>query len=116
MKAAARRVIVESPFAAETPELAARNRAYLAAALRDCLDRGEAPFASHGLYTLPGVLDDDVPEQRAKGIAAGLAWQPVADAVVVYADHGISAGMRTAIKAAHAEGMSVELRSLGSQP
>ena len=44
--------------------------AYARACVADCLRRGEAPIASHLLYTQPGVLDDDVPEERAQGIAS----------------------------------------------
>lgn len=49
-----RRVIVESPYAGDIE----RNMRYLRACLADCLRRGEAPFASHAIYTQPGVLDD----------------------------------------------------------
>ena len=41
-----RRVIVESPYAGDVE----RNIAYVRAAMRDCLMRGEAPLASHLLY------------------------------------------------------------------
>jgi hypothetical protein len=54
--------------------------------------RGEAPIASHLLF--PGILDDDVADERELGIKAGLAWLVIAEASVVYVDHGISAGMR----------------------
>ena len=64
-----RLVIVESPYAGDVEE----NVRYARACLADCLARGEAPFASHLLYTQPGVLDDDVPGERALGIAAGFA-------------------------------------------
>ena len=47
-------VILESPFAGDVK----RNTAYARAALRDSLLRGEAPIASHLLYTQDGVLDD----------------------------------------------------------
>jgi hypothetical protein len=67
---------------------------YLAACMSDCLHRDEAPFASHGLYTMPGVLDDTKPEERARGIAAGFAWRRVATATVIYLDLGWSDGMR----------------------
>lgn len=70
-----------------------QHQRYLAACLRDCLRRGEAPFASHGLYTLPGVLRDDVPEEREAGITAGFKWRRVADATVLYVDLGWSKGM-----------------------
>jgi hypothetical protein len=45
--------------------------------------RGEAPIASHLLYTQPGVLNDGVPAERAHGIEAGLAWLRAADAIGV---------------------------------
>lgn len=106
-----RLVILESPFAGDVE----RNVAYARRAMRDCLLRGEAPFASHLLYTQPGVLDDDVPEERAMGIEAGLCWgTAAADATVVYADHGISRGMQMGIDRAKAEGRPVEWRSLGA--
>ncbi|MEK7414304.1 MAG: hypothetical protein AAB263_13395, partial [Planctomycetota bacterium] len=79
-----RLVIVESPYAGDVE----RNVTYARAALADCLARGEAPIASHLLYTQPGVLDDLIPEQRTQGIQAGLAWARVADAAVFYVDHG----------------------------
>lgn len=103
-----RLVIVESPFAGDVEG----NTAYVRACMRDCLDRGEACFASHALYTLPGVLNDTDLEQRTRGIEAGLAWGKKADATVVYTDRGISAGMRLGIQRAHEEGRPVEYRTL----
>ena len=95
-----KRVIVESPFAAPTPEGIARNVDYLRACLRDCLMRGEAPFASHAIYTQPGVLRDEVPAERDHGIEAGFVWRSAAEATVVYTDRGTSRGMEYGIKAA----------------
>lgn len=103
-----RRVIIESPFAGDIDT----NQAYARAALRDCLLRGEAPLASHLLYTQPGVLDDSNPEERVHGIDAGLAWGCLADATVVYGDLGISTGMRYGIERAEREGRPVEYRQL----
>jgi len=103
-----RRVIVESPFAGDVE----RNIAYARAAVRDSLARGEAPIASHLLYTQPGVLDDDVPAERVWGIDAGLAWGAVSEATVVYTDLGISRGMQYGIEHARAAGRPVELRSI----
>jgi hypothetical protein len=107
-RSAAALVIVESPFAGDVEA----NVAYARAAMRDCLLRGEAPYASHLLYTQAGVLDDDVPEQRATGIEAGLAWGRLASKTVVYTDRGISSGMRLGIERAASEGRGVEYRSL----
>lgn len=107
-----RRVVVESPFAGETPERTEMNIRYARFCLRDCLLRGEAPIASHLLYTQPGVLDDKIPEQRKLGIEAGLTWGKLADASVVYTNLGISPGMELGIERARAEGRRVEFRYL----
>lgn len=103
-----RRVIVESPYAGDID----RNLRYLRAALRDCLMRGEAPFASHALYTQPGVLDDAIRAERQMGIEAGFAWRPAADATVVYTNLGITPGMQAGLDDAYARGRAIELRSL----
>jgi hypothetical protein len=100
-------VIIESPYAGDRE----RNARYVHACIADCLARGEAPFASHVLYTV--ALDDDVTEQRAAGIAAGLSWGAKADATVVYADLGISTGMRYGIEDAERRGRPIEYRALG---
>ena len=107
-----RLVIVESPYAAPTPEGIERNVAYARAALADCLGRGEAPYASHLLYTQPGVLRDEVPEQRRLGIEAGLAWGRYAAATAVYVDLGISSGMREGVQRAATQSRSIEIRRL----
>lgn len=107
-----RLVIIESPFAAPTQEDVDKNIEYARAAVRDSLSRGEAPIASHLLYTQPGILDDRIPTERQWGIDAGLAWRHVAEASVVYTDRGISKGMEYGIAAAKAAGRAVEYRSL----
>lgn len=103
-----RRVIIESPYAGDVE----RNIAYARACLRDCLLRGEAPIASHLLYTQPGVLDDNVLEERRLGIEAGLAWGDLAEATIVYTDHGISRGMQYGIDRAEQKGRPIEYRKL----
>lgn len=108
-----RRVIIESPFAADTQEGVERNLQYLRVCMNDCIAQGEAPFASHGLYTQPGVLNDRDREQRKLGIEAGLAWKDVAHATIVYTDLGISDGMRYGIEAAERIGQRVVYRSFG---
>lgn len=109
-----RLVVVESPFAHHKGDTAreAHTMRYLRAALADCLARGEAPFASHAIYTQEGVLDDWIPAEREKGIAAGFAWAAKADARVVYTDLGISKGMALGIKHAHVRRQEVEMRTL----
>jgi hypothetical protein len=74
--------------------------------------RGEAPIASHLLYTQPGILRDGDPAERQWGIDAGLAWGDRADATVVYTDRGTSRGMVYGINNADRAGRPVELRIL----
>lgn len=103
-----RRVVLESPYAGDVQF----NTAYARRALSDSLSRGEAPLASHLLYTQPGVLDDTKPDERAKGIAAGHEWIASAEALVVYKDLGLSPGMVKAINYANWLRIPVEYRTL----
>lgn len=94
-----------------------RNIRYAQECMRDCLQRGEAPFASHLLYTQENVLDDTIPEEREQGIQAGFAWRQLAAKTVVYTDLGISRGMEYGILDASKRGVPVEFRTLpGWQP
>jgi len=106
-----RRVIVESPYAGNLWQRFL-NRRYARRCMHDCFKRGEAPFASHLLYTQPGVLRDGVAIERARGIQAGLIWGSSASATVVYTDRGISAGMRRGIDAAVTADRAIEYRSI----
>jgi hypothetical protein len=115
-----KKVILESPFApGSRPVLGIdtffseeANVDYARRCLHDSLLRGEAPIASHLLYTQPGVLDDTIPEERALGIEAGLVWGDAAEATVVYLDHGVSRGMVFGVERAVREGRPVEFRVL----
>lgn len=101
-------VVIESPYAGDV----AANLDYARACMKDCLQRGEFPLASHLLYTQSGILDDTKPEERKLGIAAGLRWAEKADKTVVYIDRGISAGMALGIASAKVKGRVVEYRKL----
>ena len=105
-----RLVILESPYAGDVQ----LNVRYARACVRDCLFRGEAPIASHLLYTQDGILDDRVPFERTLGIEAGLAWHLAPDVTtVVYGDLGISNGMVGGIARALVHDNPVEYRYLG---
>lgn len=99
-------VILESPYAGDV----IKNEAYAKSAMLDCLAKGEAPFASHLLYTR--VLDDSIPSHRELGISANIAMQQVIKKMVVYIDKGISKGMLQAIEAAKDNGITIEYRNL----
>lgn len=84
------KVLLESPYAGDVE----RNVEYLKKCLMDSLNRNEAPFASHAIYTF--ILNDSIEEERLLGINAGLAWKEVADKHVFYIDYGMSTGMKYA--------------------
>lgn len=101
-------VILESPFAGDIEA----NIEYARKCMRDCFLKGEAPYASHLLYTQEGILDDNVPEERLLGIDAGLLWGNHAIKTVVYTDRGISKGMEYGIARAKEIGREIEFRVL----
>ena len=96
-------VILESPYCDAPPE-------YVHDCIADSLRRGEAPIASHVLYTT--ALDDAVWGEREAGISAGFAWRVFAARTVVYTDLGISSGMRFGIEHAESIGQEIVYRSL----
>lgn len=99
-------VIIESPHAGDLR----LNRRYLKQCILDCLYRREAPFASHGFYTM--VLKDEDSTQREIGMNAGWAWMRRSDLVAVYTNLGISDGMKKGVERAMAIGVPIEKRQL----
>lgn len=105
-------VVIESPLNAPTREGIEKNKEYAKRAMLDSLRRGEAPYASHLLFDQPGLLDDLNKEERKLGMRAGFAWGKRCDLVAVYADLGISDGMRRGIERALEHGQKVTYRYL----
>jgi hypothetical protein len=103
-----RRVIIESPYSGDV----ALNTDYARRAVADSVHRGEAPIASHLLFTQPGILNDLDPKERYLGMRAGWAWIDVADACVFYVDLGWSGGMRVARQRAIDSCKLIEVRKL----
>jgi hypothetical protein len=100
-------VIVESPFAGNV----ALNTEYARAALRDSLARGEAPIASHLLYTQ--VLNDLDPAEREQGISAGLARRRAPGVLpAFYIDLGWGQGMIRARQTYEAEHITYAIRRM----
>lgn len=99
-------VIIESPYAGDLQ----RNLQYARLALRDSIMRGECPFASHLLYTQPGVLNDALPVERELGIELGFRLWKYAQTIAFYCDYGMSRGMTAAMQKATKEGYLTETR------
>lgn len=108
-------VDVESPYAGKTEEEVKRNIVYARACVRDCLIRGEIPFASHLFFTQPGILDDNILTERELGINAGKELIEALPKIVtaVYQDLGISNGMYFGIERAKMNKRVIEYRLLG---
>ena len=108
-----KRVIIESPYAADTEEGIDLNEAYGELAMHDCLvNHNESPYASHLLYTRRFVLRDDVPEDRKLGIEAGFYWRDVSDKTVFYKDLGMTDGMILGVEDCKKKGKPYEVRNL----
>jgi hypothetical protein len=101
-------VVLESPYSGDIEV----NLHYARRCLAHSISLGEAPLASHLLYTQPGVLDDTIPEERNKGMLAGHAWLATADYLVVYTDLGISSGMLLGMKAAEIYSVPIIYRKI----
>ena len=95
-----------------TKEIVLRNIKFTRACLRDCLLLGEMPFASHLLYTQPGILDDENEMERFLGINAGFELVKKANRTVIYENYGISTGMKYGIQNAEKSGRLIEFRKL----
>lgn len=116
-----RLVIIESPYRGDNYKDLERNKLYLRACIRDCISRGESPYASHRMLT--DALDDTDPHERATGIAAGLAWRSAMFNFeghmhrvfpIFYVDLGWSDGMTYARKQYDADRITYEERKLRS--
>jgi hypothetical protein len=104
-----KRVIIESPYAGDIET----HTKYARRCMRHSFMQGEAPLASHLLYTQEGILRDEVPADRQLGMLAGWKWLVRAEAVILYTDYGISAGMQEAVKITDQYNIPVETRMIG---
>lgn len=107
-------VDVETPYSGKSELEIRMNLLYARACVRDCLLRGEIPFASHLFYTQPGILDDNILLEREMGINAGKKLIEAIPGIitVVYQDLGISKGMEYGIKRAWEKNRKIEYRNL----
>lgn len=101
-------VYLESPYAGDIE----KNIKYARLCMKDSLDRGEYPFASHLLYTQENILNDNDPVERTLGIVAGFAFAKLCCKTVIYADFGISNGMMLGIEDAIKNKRNIEIRYL----
>ncbi len=99
-------VFIESPYAGDIE----KNSRYALEALLDSIVKGEAPFASHLLYTQ--VLDDTKYDQRLLGLKCASAFRAKCQLLAVYTDLGISPGMKLGMDHAQSLGIDIVFRRL----
>lgn len=120
------RTLVCSPYSASTLQEREANIAYAWACLRDSArNHGEAPFASHLLYTQSpggrwaeekdGTTDEKHWISREDGLACEAAWRAAAERIVFYTDRGWSRGMIQAKDAAIHSNTPYVIRSLPAE-
>jgi hypothetical protein len=73
---------------------------------------GESPYASHVMFE--SALNDRVAAERDLGMRLGFQWGALAEARIVYCDHGITPGMEAGI-ANRPTGQVLEFRYLDSK-
>lgn len=100
-----RKVYICSPYRAENSIQLDRNIDYAQMLTKQALEAELAPITPH-LY-MTQCLDDKKPEERAAGLAAGLALLKSCDFVMVGVKYGISEGMSREIQTANKLGIEV---------
>ena len=100
-----RKVYICSPYRAADSAQLDRNIDYAQALTKQAIEAGLAPITPH-LY-MTQCLNEDKPEERAAGMAAGLTLLKSCDFVIVGVKYGISEGMSAEIAEADAAGIEV---------
>ena len=96
-----RKVYICSPYRAKDGAELDRNIDYAQQLTRQALEAGLAPITPH-LY-MTQCMDDKKPEERARGMAAGLALLKGCDFVIAGVKYGITEGMDREIHTANEE-------------
>ena len=100
-----RTVYICSPYRAKDCAELDRHIEYAQALTKQAIEAGLAPITPH-LY-MTQCLNEDKPQERAAGMAAGLALLEKCDFVIAGVKYGISEGMSREIQTADALGIEV---------
>lgn len=100
-----KRVYICSPYKAENEAQRKRNVEYAKELTKLAIEEGLAPITTH-LY-MTQCLNEDKPEEREAGMAAGLVLLQSSDFVLAGLKYGISEGMSQEIQTANALGIEV---------
>ena len=94
-----------SPYRAKTEAELDNHIDYAQEITSKAMAAGLAPITPH-LY-LTQVTNDEIPEQRARGLEAGQALLLLCDCVIIGNRYGVSAGMQAEIKLAEQQGVAI---------
>lgn len=100
-----KKVYICSPYRAKDGAELDRNIDYAQQLTRQALEAGLAPITPH-LY-MTQCMDDKKPEERARGMAAGLTLLKGCDFVIAGVKYGITEGMDREIHTANTLGIAV---------
>lgn len=102
-------VYIASPFAGDIE----RNISFAKSAAKYAIGKGVAPYIPH--LTLPAVLNDDDPKERALGIKLNCEILSRCDELWVFRIRGISSGMKTEIDHAKEKGIPTRFFDIDPQ-
>lgn len=94
-----------SPYRAKTEAELDNHIDYAQELTSKALAAGLAPITPH-LY-LTQVTNDEIQEQRARGLEAGQALLLLCDCVIIGNRYGVSAGMQEEIELAEQQGVAI---------
>ena len=94
-----------SPYRAKTETELDNHIDYAQEITSKAMAAGLAPITPH-LY-LTQVTNDEIPEQRARGLEAGQALLLLCDCLLIGNRYGVSAGMQAEIKLAEQQGVEI---------
>lgn len=100
-----KKVYICSPYRAKDGAELDRHIDYAQELTKQAIDEGLAPITPH-LY-MTQCLDEEKPQERAAGMAAGLALLKSCDYVIAGVRYGISEGMSREIQTAERLGIEV---------
>lgn len=104
--------IILTPFFSEDPSKGAMFERFAKRAVRDSMNRNEAPLASHLFYY--EIFNNNIQIERDMGLHSQISWIPNCDLVAVYIDFGVTQAMRVAIDVARLRGKKIEYRNITS--
>lgn len=103
--------LVLTPFMSEDPAKKDLLYRYAKRAVKDSLNRGEAPLASHIFY-YEFFNNNLIQTERDMGFISQVSWIQNADLIVVYIDFGITQAMKAALDVAKLKNKRIEYRTI----